>query len=100
MSLRSAVNAKCRDCIVDPADIGSPAAQIACCTATTCPLHPVRPVTCSVIPRRLLDTWRISPDQLCERARPLVENAPPVSTEGQNCPLQDAKASGHSEGAA
>ena len=72
-SLRSAINAKCHDCTVDPLDRGTAAQQIACCTSTDCPLHPVRPVTTIKIPQRLLALWHISADQLCDRASLLVE---------------------------
>lgn len=99
-SLRQAINAKCADCITDPADIGTPAAQIACCTDTTCALHPVRPITCTTIPLRILEAWRITPAQLCERARPLVEDAPRISVEGQDGQLQDGTPATGSEVAA
>ena len=91
MSLRKAVNAKCRECTHDPLDKGSAAQQIACCTISDCPLHSVRPVTAKVIPQRLLDYWGISIDSLCERAKPLVKTSPSCSEDGQIGPLQDAK---------
>ena len=84
MSLRIPINAKCRDCIYDPLDVGTAPQQIACCTSTDCPLHSVRPVTASSIPLRLLEAWRITPDDLCDRARNLVEISPSVSESGQN----------------
>ena len=44
MSLRAAINAKCRDCIYDPASgLGTWRAQVARCTAVDCPIWPVRP---------------------------------------------------------
>lgn len=90
MSLRNAINKKCRECIHDPLDKGSAAQQIACCQIHDCPLHPVRPVTAKVIPQQLLDHWRISIESLCVRARPLVKTASSCSVEGQIEPLQDA----------
>jgi hypothetical protein len=72
-SLRSAINSKCHSCTVDPLDIGTAAQQIACCTISDCPLHPVRPITATKIPRRLLAAWGLSVDDLCERASQLVE---------------------------
>lgn len=90
MKLRKAINAKCRECTHDPLDKGSAAQQIACCTISDCPLHPVRPITAKVIPQRLLDYWGISSDSLCERAKPLVKTAPSCSGEGQIEPPQDA----------
>lgn len=83
MSLRKAVNYKCRECTHDPLDKGSAAQQIAGCTISNCRLHPVRPVTAKVIPLRLLVHWGISIDSLCNRARPLVESASSCSVEGQ-----------------
>lgn len=45
MSLRRAINAKCRDCIHDPqAGQGTWRQQVAACTCTSCPLWPVRPL--------------------------------------------------------
>ena len=50
-SLRSAINAKCHDCIVDECAAGSPAVQIELCTMwDTCPLWPVRPVRKQPVP--------------------------------------------------
>jgi len=72
MSLRRAINAKCRECIVDPEDRGSPSQQIAACICTDCPLHPVRPITCKSLPIELLDYWRIKPDLLDDRALALI----------------------------
>jgi hypothetical protein len=44
ISLRRAINAKCKDCIWDPlSGGGSWLAQVGACPAVTCPLHPVRP---------------------------------------------------------
>lgn len=45
-SLRKAVNDKCKECIYDQfAGIGNWRQQVEACTATTCPLYPVRPVS-------------------------------------------------------
>lgn len=43
MSLRRAINDKCRECIYDPADSGNWRQQVTACTATECPLFPYRP---------------------------------------------------------
>ena len=83
MSLRKPINDKCRDCIYDPLDKGTAAQQIACCVCTDCSLHPVRPITTKSIPIALLQHLRLKPSDLCDRARPLVENAIPCSVEGQ-----------------
>jgi len=43
-SMRSAVNAKCKDCIYDPlSGLGSWRQQTDACTATDCPLFDFRP---------------------------------------------------------
>jgi hypothetical protein len=99
MKLRKPVNEMCRQCTHDPLDAGSVAQQIACCTISNCRLHPVRPVTAKVIPLRLLDHWGISIDSLCERARPLVENASSCSVEGQSERLAGRTATTHTNGA-
>ena len=44
MSLRAAINAKCRDCIVDELAAGSAAVQVELCTCFTWPVRPVRAV--------------------------------------------------------
>jgi hypothetical protein len=44
MSLRAAINAKCKDCIYDPkCGGGTWREQVAQCPSTDCPLWPVRP---------------------------------------------------------
>ena len=83
ISLRKAINTKCRECIHDPLDRGSAAQQIACCTIHDCPLHSARPITAKVIPLRLLDQWGISINSLCNRARPLADTATPCSVDRQ-----------------
>lgn len=45
-SLRRAINAKCRECIYDPRGGGGTwKQQVEACTATGCPLYPVRPLS-------------------------------------------------------
>ncbi len=44
--LRKAIDMKCAECIYDPKyGNGSWRAQVEACTATTCPLYGVRPLT-------------------------------------------------------
>ncbi len=45
ISLRKAINMKCKDCIYDPSQRGGGTwrEQIAACSAIKCPLWPVRP---------------------------------------------------------
>ena len=71
-SYKKAVAAKCRDCTYDELSGGSCPMQIACCIDSDCPLHAVRPVTVSKIPRRLLRLYNIQEEKLCDRTKPLV----------------------------
>jgi len=49
MSLRQAINKKCRDCIYDECSgLGSWRQQVTACTVTSCPLYAVRPVSKSL----------------------------------------------------
>lgn len=46
LSLRDAVNAKCKSCIYDPwAGNGTWREQVQACSSANCPLHAVRPMT-------------------------------------------------------
>ena len=54
--LRSAVNAKCRECIYDPLARGTWREQVAACESGNCALHGVRPV-----PRDCMAGGRICP---------------------------------------
>jgi len=45
VSLRKAINEKCKDCIFDPLAGGKWKQQVTLCTVTSCPLYTVRPVT-------------------------------------------------------
>jgi len=45
MSLRKAINNKCKECIYDEKGGGTWRQQVEACTATKCPLYPVRPVS-------------------------------------------------------
>ena len=43
ISLRAAINAKCKDCIYDKMGAGTWRQQVESCTVTLCPLYNVRP---------------------------------------------------------
>ena len=43
MGMRAAIDAKCRDCICDPAQPGNWRQQVTWCGIKTCPLWPYRP---------------------------------------------------------
>ena len=45
VSLRKAINDKCKECIHDPLDSGTWLKQVELCTMTDCPLYPARPLT-------------------------------------------------------
>jgi hypothetical protein len=47
LSLRGAIDAHCRSCIVDPAAAGNWRQQVTVCTCTRCALWPVRPISSS-----------------------------------------------------
>jgi hypothetical protein len=48
VSLRKAINEKCKDCIYDNLDTGTWRQQVERCTCvTSCPLWPVRPKSAS-----------------------------------------------------
>ena len=48
MSIRKAVNEKCKDCIYDPLAGGTWLVQVGNCIDTPCPLHPYRPLPASM----------------------------------------------------
>ena len=91
MSLRKAVNTKCRQCTYDPLDAGTAAQQIAVCIDSDCPLHSVRPITTKRLPIALLEAYNVDLLKLDFRARGLVypivncsgdaRNSPPVTAE-------------------
>lgn len=46
MSLRAAINGKCRECIYDPTPgLGNWRQQITACQIASCSLHPYRPLS-------------------------------------------------------
>jgi hypothetical protein len=45
LSLRKAINDKCKDCIYDELDKGNWRQQVGDCRVFNCPLYPVRPVS-------------------------------------------------------
>ena len=91
MSLRAAVNAMCRSCVYDPLDYGTCAQQIACCTNRTCELYSKRPITCKSIPMKLLDRYGLSPEDLDDRARGLLNRSLISAREAETGALLDAE---------
>ena len=51
MSLRQAINEKCKDCIYDELAGGTWLKQVELCTCTDCPLYPVRPIPSASKPK-------------------------------------------------
>ena len=45
MSLRKAINDKCRECVYDPQAPGNWREQVTWCLVPKCPLYPVRPLS-------------------------------------------------------
>lgn len=54
MSLRKAINEKCKDCNYDDLAAGTWLQQITLCSSPDCPLYGVRPQTKSLIPESVL----------------------------------------------
>ena len=82
-SLRKAINAMCKDSTYDDQDKGTWRQQVAACTSSRCPLHPVRPVgekyngtDSTYLTMDLLNHWHIKLEDLDERARNIVKDAP------------------------
>ena len=60
LSLRGAINNKCRSCIFDEANVGSWLVQVTLCSCKDCPLYEVRPVTKSPIPEGTLNAYGVA----------------------------------------
>ena len=82
-SLRKAIDAMCKDTTYDELDKGTWRQQVAACTITICPLHSVRPVDekydgkkTTYLTMELLKHWQIKPEDLDDRARSILKDAP------------------------
>ena len=79
-SLRKAINEKCKECTYDELDVGTWRQQVAACTMHECPLHPVRPINedhaFTYLTMELLNHWNIKPEDLDNRARSILRDAP------------------------
>ena len=60
MSLRKAINGKCKDCIYDDLAAGTWLQQITLCSSPDCPLYRVRPKTKAPIPENVLIYYGIA----------------------------------------
>lgn len=83
MSLRAAINSKCRHCIYDPAAPGTWREQVAQCACRSCPLWPYRPAPSggpfadpprdpAAVPRE----WVAAPAGMAKSAHPIAKDAP------------------------
>jgi len=76
-SLRKSINDYCKGCTYDEYDKGTWRQQVAACTISYCPLHPVRPVGTknkdTFLTKDLLKYWRIDPKELDDRARKIIK---------------------------
>ena len=63
MSLRKAINEKCKDCIYDKCAPGNWKQQVTLCSVKSCPLYEVRPKTTSSIPESVLSSYGVKTDQ-------------------------------------
>ena len=59
MSLRKAIDGKCRDCSYDPEDKGTWRQQVQSCSDFGCHLHPYRPISGNPLPKTLMQHWRL-----------------------------------------
>ena len=66
MSLRKAINAKCKSCVYDELAAGTWLAQVTLCSILRCPLFEIRPTT-DKIPESVLKYYGVSsPEALNE----------------------------------
>lgn len=65
LSLRNAIDDKCRECIYCPEEKGAWRQQVAACTVRRCPLFPVRPVPRDLMVNGTVDEAKA--DELRER---------------------------------
>ena len=63
--LRSSVDAKCRDCIYDPAAKGNWRQQVTLCSSYSCPLWEIRPVSRAPIPQNVHDYYEVKAGDSC-----------------------------------
>jgi hypothetical protein len=71
LSMRDAINAKCKDCIYDPVSRGTWREQVRECTSATCPLFPLRPLP---IGARKAEDLPVSPQSQPDEHEPEPES--------------------------
>jgi len=72
MSLRKAVNGKCKDCIYDDAAAGTWRQQVTLCSSLDCPLYEVRPQSKAQIPENVLTYYGIAKKVTSEGLAPEI----------------------------
>ena len=60
ISLRKAINQKCRSCVYDEANVGSWLVQVTLCSCVDCPLYSARPVTKAPIAEGTLQEYGVT----------------------------------------
>ena len=65
-SLRKRINQNCKDCIYDRHAPGTWRQQVTLCAAKECSLYPVRPITQSPIPQKVLEYYQVSDEEYRE----------------------------------
>ena len=73
MSLRKAVNEKCRDCIHDDLAPGTWLQQVILCSDESCPLWKLRPKSKSSIPESVLSSHVVKSGKSQDLAADLVQ---------------------------
>jgi len=93
VSLRKAINAKCKECIYDPYGPGGWKQQVTACSSYGCPLYTVRPISES-ISHSYLGKVRCKFEKMDERSQAVVVFDDPTlegSEQAQNDPFIDSE---------
>lgn len=73
MSLRAAINAKCKECIYDPMGGGGNwRQQVEACTSRSCPLFPVRPTSRKTVELAPDEGITVGSEKDADHARELI----------------------------
>jgi len=73
MSLRKAVNDKCKNCIYDDAAAGTWLQQVTLCSSPDCPLYKVRPQSKAKLPDNVLRFYGIGKTGTSQGLTPEIE---------------------------
>ena len=86
MSLRKAINGKCKDCIYDDLAAGTCLQQITLCSSDDCPLFDVRPQSKFTIPEKVLSYYGIKTGTFQQLSKNSI-----TDTENHKCSAQVVK---------